>query len=144
VSGIATFSGDTALSEIEHEAQGRGFSLGLTAAVPELTLGDFVAQGLPGMPDPFADPVRGYVCGIEARGALASFRLLPAPRRATGPDLSMLCIGARGEIARVEQASLALVRSSGHAPSSAPAPESLSADESAAWRRVVGGFTSPG
>ncbi|HYQ15521.1 MAG TPA: FAD-binding oxidoreductase, partial [Polyangiaceae bacterium] len=103
VSGIANFRGEEPLSAIEAAARAKGWSLGLTAPLPALTLAKFIAQGLPSLPDPFADPVRGNVCGLEARGAVASFRLLPAPRRATGPNLMALCIGAGGAIADVTQ-----------------------------------------
>jgi alkyldihydroxyacetonephosphate synthase len=142
ISGIATFSAETALSEIQAAAEQRGLSLGLLAAVPDQTLGRFVAEGLPGLPHPFLDPVRGYVCGLQARGGAAEFRLLPVPRRATGPDLGALCVGARDAIATVQQASLALVRADHGAPgrSSVPAAEALSIDERAAWQGLVDGF----
>jgi alkyldihydroxyacetonephosphate synthase len=142
VSGIATFDGDALLSEIEAEAQARGLSLGLVNdELPALTLRGFIDAGLPGLPDPFADPVRGNVCGLEARGPLASFRLLPAPRRATGPNLAALCVGAQGQVARVEQASLALVRRDAIRPAApAATPPPLSDAEQAAWQRVVAVF----
>ena len=142
VSGIATFSGDTPLGELERAAQAKGFGLGLCGPVPSLTLRGFIDAGLPGLPDPFADPVRGNVCGIEARGPVASFRLLAAPRRATGPNLAALCVGAGGAIARVESASLALVRADVVAPSASPASTpALSDAETAAWQRVVDVFS---
>ena len=142
-SGIATFRGETPLSDIEAAARHSGLSLGLTGPVPPLTLAEFIAQGLPGMPDPFADPVRGYVCGLVARGPVASFGLLPAPRRATGPDLTTLCVGAGGEIATVIEASLALVRTSA-ARSEAPVePASPPVGaEGDAWRRLVAVFAA--
>jgi alkyldihydroxyacetonephosphate synthase len=141
VSGVATFHGDTALLEIEAEARNKGLTLGLVGDVPELTLRGFIDAGLPGLPDPFADPVRGSVCGIQARGPVAKFRLLTAPRRATGPNLAALCVGAGGEIARVESASLALVRRDAEARgSTAAAPVALAVGEAAAWGRVVDAF----
>jgi alkyldihydroxyacetonephosphate synthase len=134
-SGIATFEGSTSLDAIELMAREKGLSLGLSDPPPGLTLDAFIAQGLPGAPDPFADPVRGSVCGLEARGAAAAFRLLPAPRRATGPNLGALCVGAGGAIARVERASLALVRPGQSLPRAKSSP--LSSAEAAAWQRVV-------
>jgi len=141
LSGIATFRGSTPLFEIESAARAKGWSLGLLGPPAKQTLGGFIAAGLPGMPEPFADPVRGSVCGLEARGAVAQFRLLAAPRRATGPNLTALCVGARGQIAQVESASLALVRlgaSVANAPEASSPP--LSTAESAAWQRVVTAF----
>lgn len=141
VSGIATFPGETPLDELERAARAKGFSLGLAAPVPALTLAEFIDAGLPGLPDPFADPVRGNVCGLEARGPVARFRLLPAPRRATGPNLTALCLGAGGAIARVETASLALVRADARGRSASPATAApLSEAERAAWQRVVDAF----
>jgi alkyldihydroxyacetonephosphate synthase len=141
ISGIATFPGTTRLVEIERAAQAKGLSLGLNGPVPELTLAAFIDAGLPGVPDPFADPVRGHVCGLEARGPVAHFNLLAAPRRATGPNLIALCIGAAGAIARVERATLALVRRDAvatYAPAASPTP--LSVAEASAWQRVVDVF----
>jgi FAD/FMN-containing dehydrogenase len=66
---------------------------------------------------------------------------LAAPRRATGPNLTALCVGAAGAIARVERASLALVRRDAvarNAPAAVPTP--LSAAEAQAWQRVVDVF----
>ncbi|MES1186927.1 MAG: FAD-binding oxidoreductase [Myxococcales bacterium] len=141
LSGIATFRGSTPLHEIESAARAKGWSLGLLGPPTKRTLGGFIDAGLPGMPEPFADPVRGSVCGLEARGAVAQFRLLAAPRRATGPNLTALCVGAHGQIAQVESASLALVRV-GAAVANAPEASSppLSTAESAAWQRVVRAF----
>ncbi|HXK20043.1 MAG TPA: hypothetical protein VNG33_19665, partial [Polyangiaceae bacterium] len=143
VSGIATFRGDTRLAEIELAAQAKGWSLGLVGAPPPLTLDGFIAAGLPGLPDPFSDPVRGNLCGLEAHGALANFRLLAAPRRATGPQLAALCLGAGGEIARVESASLALLKRGAELAAAAAVPAPLGADERAAWQRVVDAFRAP-
>jgi alkyldihydroxyacetonephosphate synthase len=141
VSGIATFRAQTPLSELEAAAQAKGFSLGLLGAPPAITLGSYIDAGLPGAPDARSDPVRGFVCGIEAKGAVAKFRLLPAPRRAVGPDLTALCLGAFGSIARVESASLPLLRrgAKAHAGARAFSPP-LSAHEAAAWQRLVVAF----
>jgi alkyldihydroxyacetonephosphate synthase len=129
------------LPEIELAARQRGLSLGLVGELPALTLGGFIDAGLPGFPDPFADPVRGGVCGLEARGPLAQFRLLPAPRRAVGPDLGALCVGAGGHIAQVQSASLALVRRDAVRPHAAAAMSSaLSSSESTAWELVLAAF----
>ena len=140
-SGIATFPGDTPLPELERAAEAKGLSLGLVGPVPALSVAGFIAAGLPGLPDPFADPARGNVCGIEARGPVASFRLLAAPRRATGPNLTALCVGAHGAIAQVERASLVLVRRDAVGQGAKAAVSTrLSSEESGAWQRVVDVF----
>jgi hypothetical protein len=66
--------------------------------------------------------------------------LLPAPRRAVGPDLSALCVGAAGSIAQVESASLALVRRSVVVSGATATPALLSSDEATAWQRIVAAF----
>jgi alkyldihydroxyacetonephosphate synthase len=141
VSGIASFRGEEPLTAIERAARDKGWSLGLLEPSPCTTLAELIAAGLPGLPDPFADPVRGSVCGLEARGARASFRLLPAPRRATGPNLMALCIGADEAIARVEHASLPLVRSDVAPTTTTAAPRAaLTPSEATAWSHVVSAF----
>jgi hypothetical protein len=96
---------------------------------------------LPGLPDPFADPVRGSVCGLEARSVVGAFRYLPAPRRAVGPNLMALCVGAQGAIAQVEAASLPLVRIGARMPNAnEAAPSALTEGEAAAWSAVVAAF----
>jgi alkyldihydroxyacetonephosphate synthase len=140
LSGIATFAAETPLADVECAALTKGYTLGLCGPVPRQTLGAFIDAGLPGLPDPFADPVRGGVCGIVAETSAGGFRLLPAPRRATGPNLAALCIGAGGAIARVLQASLPLLRIDAPVRGNRAEPTPLAADEAAAWRRVVDGF----
>jgi len=145
VSGIASYRSETPLSEIERDASLRGLTLGLVGEIPPLSLGEFIAAGLPGVPDPRADPVRGSVCGIAARTRFGAFRYLPAPRRAVGPQLSALCVGASGAIARVESASLSLVRRDARtheAPAARPSP--LSDAERAAWSALIETFHDGG
>jgi alkyldihydroxyacetonephosphate synthase len=139
-SAIATFRGNTPLAQVEAAAQEHELSLGLVGAVPNVTLAAWIAAGLPGIPEPSSDPVLGHVCGLSARGPKLELAMLPAPRRAVGPDLAQLCVGARGEIADVLQASLALVKS--HLPRAALAePTPLGADEASAWQRIVKSFS---
>jgi hypothetical protein len=96
---------------------------------------------LPGLPEPFDDPVRGSVCGLQAHTALGSFGYLPAPRRAAGPNLMALCVGAGDAIARLGSASLALVkREARHQSRRAAAPTPLSEGEAEAWSTLVAAF----
>ena len=141
-SHVATFAGRTPLAQIEAEARAHGLSLGLLSPPPQgLSLADYIEQGLPGLPDPFDDPVRGAVCGLEAAGPAGRFRLLPAPRRAVGPDLTALCVGARGAIARTLTASLPLVRlDAATRATRAPAESPLVGAEADAWQSVVDAF----
>jgi len=141
VSGIASYRAQTPLSEIERDAGRHGLTLGLVGEIPSLSLGEFIAAGLPGVPDPRADPVRGGVCGIAARTRFGGFRYLPAPRRAVGPQLTALCIGASDSIARVESASLCLVRRDARTrDASAAPPAPLSEAERRAWSALIETF----
>ncbi len=141
VSGIASYVGGTQLGDIEADAQRHGLSLGLVGAVPELTLAQFVAAGLPGAPEPFDDPVRGSVCGLSARTASGSFRYLPAPRRAAGPSLMALCVGAADAMAQIEAASLPLVRRGARGQSTRAAVAApLTEGEAAAWAQLIAAF----
>lgn len=141
LSGIASYAGSTPLREIEADAARHGLSLGLVGDVPALSLASFVAAGLPGFPEPFDDPVRGSVCGLAARSSAGTFRYLPAPRRAAGPNLMALCVGAGDAIARVEAASLPLVRRDAVGQSARAAVTTpLSAGEASAWAELVAAF----
>jgi hypothetical protein len=51
--------------------------------------------------------------------------------------LTALCVGAGGQIARVEAASLALVSQSRPRPARPAASAALQGDERAAWQRLV-------
>ncbi|HWP04436.1 MAG TPA: FAD-linked oxidase C-terminal domain-containing protein [Polyangiaceae bacterium] len=105
VSGLARAPGDMPLSHVERALEAEGRTLGLEAPLPELDVKGFVARGLPGMPDAFADPVGQRVAGFGAT-ALGGVELVqrPAPRRATGPDLAALFVGAGGRFGSVGHA----------------------------------------
>lgn len=139
---LATFAGDVALEEAERALEARGLTLGLSAAPGATRVADWVAAGLPGVRDPWTDPVAQVLAGFSA--VLGNGRRLvvrPAPRRAVGPDLAALFAGAHGRIGRIEQATLA-VRRRGAPPARVlpfagernPAPSDA---ENAAWERIV-------
>jgi alkyldihydroxyacetonephosphate synthase len=100
----------------------------------------WLAAGMPGAPDPWADPVARPLAGLDA--ALPSGRLLrvaAAPRRAVGPDLLSLFVGTRG-IGRPLSATLRVERE-GATPARAThfrferdAP--LAAGEEALWGHI--------
>ncbi len=60
-----------------------------------MTVAAWIASGARGSPDPWLDPVDHLVAGFTARLASgADLEMRPAPRRAVGPDLFALFLGA--------------------------------------------------
>ena len=97
---------------IAHEAWGD---------VAMLSVEDWLAGGALGAPDPWLDPADHLVAGLEAR--LVNGRTLvvrPAPRRATGPDLVALVVGARGRFAALRRAWLRVHHAGEPLPRTAP------------------------
>src|SRR5262249_10913508 len=88
--------GAARLGEIEGDLDKVGLSLQLGAQAPmDATVDAWIAEGAPGGPDPWLDPVDHLVAGFSATlrsGAVLETR--PAPRRAVGPDLFSLFLGA--------------------------------------------------
>jgi alkyldihydroxyacetonephosphate synthase len=104
VSGLVRLAGAVRLDEAERTLRERGLTLGLTSTT-NLDVDAWIASGMAGLPDPWLDPVEQRLAGIEAVLASgARFHQRPAPRRATGPDLSALLVGGAGRIARTERA----------------------------------------
>ncbi|MCC6901765.1 MAG: FAD-binding oxidoreductase [Polyangiaceae bacterium] len=136
---LATFSGDTRVDVAEATLRARGLTLG---AQGESTVATWVAEGMPGAKSPWADPVAQALSGFVA--TLSTGRELvvrPAPRRAVGPDLSALVLGARERIARIDHATFAVQRRDApHArelPFGADPNPPMSDAERAAWERIV-------
>jgi alkyldihydroxyacetonephosphate synthase len=140
---LATFAGERTLDEAERELSRRNLTLGLSGDAPlSEPLADWIARGMPGAPDPWLDPVAQTLSGFVARtndGAELAVR--PAPRRAVGPDLSALFVGAAERVGRIEQATLRVERRGAPRARSLPfAGErnpALSPSEAAAWERIV-------
>lgn len=66
----------------------------------------WIGRGMPGLPDRYADPVYAPIAGFTAVIAGRRVHLRGAPRRAVGPDLSALLVGALGAFGRVERVTL--------------------------------------
>ena len=105
-SRLALVRGDRAMPNVVRDLAARGWKLrGNVDASLQLSTDAWLAQGAPGTPDPFADPVDHVVAGIEVALPHGRFVIPPVPRRATGPDFAALAIGAQGAYgARVERA----------------------------------------
>jgi alkyldihydroxyacetonephosphate synthase len=96
--------------------------LTLDAQVPATTtVARWLAEGASGARDRWLDPVDQLVAGLDATMPLGRrLRLRPAPRRAVGPDLAALLVGAGGRFGDIERAWLRVHRRGVPRPSSAP------------------------
>jgi alkyldihydroxyacetonephosphate synthase len=104
VSGLVRLNGDVRLDAAERMLGEQGLTLGIENT-PSVDVDSWIATGMSGLGDPWLDPVEQRLAGVEAvlaNGARIHQR--PAPRRATGPDLSALFVGAERRVGRVESA----------------------------------------
>jgi alkyldihydroxyacetonephosphate synthase len=92
ISELVRLSGELSLRDAVSQLRARGHELRFEPDA--CSVREWVAAGLPGMPDPFHDPVEQRVAGFEARlhGGV-QVRLGPVPRRALGPDPFALFAG---------------------------------------------------
>jgi alkyldihydroxyacetonephosphate synthase len=131
------------LAEAEASLRPRGFTFALESDAPRsATIASWLAEGAPGARDPWSDPVDQLVAGLAVRLKSGEPLVIrPAPRRAVGPDLRALFLGARERLGAIERATLS-VRRAGASPARALAFASerdpaLSDAERAAWERVA-------
>lgn len=124
------------LADIERSLSREGLTLGLTAeGALAHTVADWIAEGLPGTPDPWLDPVDHAIAGWTAQLATgAQLAVRPAPRRAVGPDLFALFHGMHGKVGAITSAWLRASRlDPGRAPGrpgALPRPLATSIDRS--------------
>ena len=93
--------GAATLASIEQTLQRDGLTLGVAAT--DDAVGDWLARGAPGAPSTLSDPADHLVAGVTAtlvNGTTLEVR--PAPRRAVGPDLMALVVGARERFASID------------------------------------------
>lgn len=93
--------GAATLRSIERALAEVGLTLGVEPT--DETVGDWLARGAPGAPSSFADPADHLVAGLTAtlsRGDTLEVR--PSPRRAVGPDLIALVVGAQERYASLD------------------------------------------
>lgn len=97
VSLLARASASMTLGELRRRLGERSLRLPVEPSNDGLRVDAWLAAGLPGAPDPWADPVARPLAGLDA--ALPSGRVLHvavAPRRSVGPDLMSLFVGTSG------------------------------------------------
>jgi alkyldihydroxyacetonephosphate synthase len=106
---LVEFPGELSLLGAEAFVRARGHTLGLELAGigAETSVDGWIARGMRGLPDRYADPVSTPLAGFSALLPDGRrIRIGPAPRRAVGPDLSALFIGMRGAFGKLERVAL--------------------------------------
>lgn len=101
------------VAEVEEALARESFTLDVEEArTRSETIGAWLEAGARGARSAWLDPADHLVAGFTARrrGADASFTVKPAPRRAVGPDLLALVLGAGGRWLALESVWLRIHR----------------------------------
>jgi len=102
---LARIEGSMDLASAEERLRADGLTLDASIPAPSPTLGSWLAAGAAGARDRWLDPVDQLLAGLDA--TLADGRPLvvhPTPRRAVGPDLTALFVGAGERFGRINRA----------------------------------------
>lgn len=143
ISGVVCVPAAICWGVLQEELEGTSWGLLRSALYPaRATLGELLAASWPGQPAQHAGDLRQSVVGLEATyGEPARcYRYTVAPRKASGPDLRYMFIGANDVYGRIERVSLqlwarvpgALIELEARGP--AEASEALAALEAAGLR----------
>jgi alkyldihydroxyacetonephosphate synthase len=113
-------AGHLSVPELEDGLRDAGLTLDAhVAGAPSLA--DWLAQGAPGARDRWLDPADQLLAGLDATlQSGAAVRIRPAPRRAVGPDLTALFVGAGDRFGHVERAWMRVHPRGTSRPTSAP------------------------
>lgn len=85
------------LVDLEAGLAAEGLTLDLDAP-PDVTVAAWLETGAQGARSAWLDPADHLVAGITT----SHFSIKPAPRRAVGPDLLTLVLGAHGQFVQIE------------------------------------------
>ena len=111
VSMLVNVPGAVTILQFEKVLRAESLTLGVSLQDPSIAIGDWLAQGAPGAPSQFEDPADHLVAGLTATLSNGQrLEIRPSPRRAVGPDLTALVIGAGERFATVETAWLRVHR----------------------------------
>jgi alkyldihydroxyacetonephosphate synthase len=102
---LASVDAGVNLASLEQHLVAEGLTLDVGFADPAPTVRAWLESGAPGARDRWLDPADQVLAGLDA--TLADGRTLaiaPAPRRAVGPDLTALFVGAGGRFGRIDRA----------------------------------------
>jgi alkyldihydroxyacetonephosphate synthase len=116
---LAELEGPMLLADAEAELRAEGLTL--DAKIEPMTVAHWIARGAPGSRDAWLDPADHLIAGLD--GTLKSgtvIRVRPAPRRAVGPDLIALFLGAHGRYGTVDRAWVRVHRVGIARPTSTP------------------------
>ena len=110
VSRLVTVPATTPLGEVAAQLAPAGLSLPVApGAAVDLAqpVGAWVAAGAPGSSDPWSDPCDHLLAGLRARLPSGhELHIRTCPRRAAGPDLAALFIGARERFGALTEVTL--------------------------------------
>jgi alkyldihydroxyacetonephosphate synthase len=140
---LARIEGTADLAAAERLLNEEDLTLDVRLPSDAVSIADWLARGAPGARDPWLDPVDQLVAGFDATLADGrSISVRPAPRRAVGPDLAALFVGAYGRFGRIDRAWVRVHRR-GVARPAAPSFEherdaALSAGEAALVEAISG------
>jgi len=118
---LADVAGTMDLATAERVLNDEGLTLDAGPLSPSVTLSAWLAEGAPGSRDAWLDPADQRLAGLDATlhgGRPLSIR--PAPRRAVGPDLTALLVGARERFGRIDRAWMRVHPRGVTRPTSAP------------------------
>jgi len=102
---LACVEGTTTLAEAERLLEDEGLTLDMRMPDGATTVAEWLARGAPGTRDHWLDPADQLLAGLDATlGDGRALTVRPAPRRAVGPDLTALFVGAGGRFGRVDRA----------------------------------------
>jgi alkyldihydroxyacetonephosphate synthase len=144
---LARADGGTEMAALKRQLGDAGLTLDARFDEPGATVGEWLARGAPGARDRWLDPVDQLVAGLDATLVDGrALRIRPAPRRAVGPDLSALFVGAAGRFGRIDAAWLRVHVRGVPRPVSAPFKHErdprLSSGEAALLDDVAAALTS--
>jgi alkyldihydroxyacetonephosphate synthase len=102
---LACVDGGVDLASLEQQLKGDGLTLGVRFGDPAPTVCEWLERGAPGARSRWLDPVDQVLSGLDATLTDGrALRVRPAPRRAVGPDLTALFVGAGGRFGRIDRA----------------------------------------
>lgn len=139
---LVVVSADVTVAELEASLVRAHYTLCLTGAPPDETVGAWLASGARGARSPWDDPADHLVAGFQAkhRGTGEDLDVRAAPRKSVGPDLLALVLGMRERYFVLTQASLRIFPDGARpvvAPFAAPADGPVSAEETALMGRIA-------